>query len=564
MDIRRIRFILWLAVLFLTLGLVAKSDAGTPATPAGENVVRVHWVGLKQIISGTNATRLLTVLNMPESRRFEQQTLAKLAQAPWRWLRRNVDTNAAALLRPLVDDVVSNESCLFIRQNPGQPAQLAFVIRLDDQRAALWRFNLGQVLKSLTGITPEPAPQGRYGWSLRKHHAPNLIELSRAGAWTLVGMSENSNGLFQEQLARLQRSLPPMVARDGDDWLEADLDPAHLVPALSSLFAAGGEIPAPAELVSLSARASGGEGRGEVGSTNISSPNHQPSTLNHLYLSVTGNGTNILTRGTADFSRPLSLQLEPWIIPTNLVADPLTEFTLARGFKPWLESSATWTNLPISPAPDQLCFWAMKQFPMECYFSVPLTGADNQVARLSDWLLRNEKIWFATNALVRYEKSVRFNGLEWRGAPFVTLFLRSITANNQGFLYGGGLSATVPGTLSLDSVQSTISRTNLVYHDWEDTGPRVDQWLYMTQFVRFTLRKGQLPSGVASVLWLKAAESKLGDSVTDVTQTGPAQLSLTRRSDTGFTALELNLLADWLESPQFPRSLYSLLTPPSI
>src|SRR5262249_26764731 len=129
---------------------------------------------------------------------------------------------------------------------------------------------------------------------------------------------------------------------------------------------------------------------------------------------------------------------------------------------------------------------------------------------------------------------------------------------------GGGLAATVPGELSLDSAQSTISRTNLVFHNWEETGSRINQWLYMTQFVRFVLRKDQLPSDSVSVLWLKAAESKLGNSVTDITQTGPNQLSLTRRSDTGFTALELNLLADWLESPQFPRGLYSLLTPPSI
>jgi hypothetical protein len=514
-----------------------RSFAGAPTAPTTGNVARIHWSGLKQLSTDTNAARLLTIWNMLESRRLERQTLDKLSQSPWRWLHRNVDTNAAALLRPLLDDVVSNESCLFIRHGPGQPPQLAFVIRLDDQRAALWRFNLAQVLKSLTGITPEPASSGRYGWSLNKHHTPNVIELSRAGGWTIFGAADEHNGLFIELMARIQRSLPPMISRDAADWLEADLDPVRLVPALATLFPSS------------------------PGKTPI---NPQPSTLNHLYFSLTGNGSNVLTRGTADFSRPLALHLEPWNIPTNLIADPLTEFTLARGFKPWLESSATWTNLPVSPAPDQLCFWAMKQFPMQSYFTVPLPGADSQVSRLTDWLLQKEKIWFATNNMVRFEKSPRFNGLEWRGAPFMTLFLRSISAGNQDFIYGGGLTATVPGTLSLDSVQSTISRTNLVYHNWEQTGPRIDQWLYVTQFVRFVLRKDQLPSDSAGVLWLKAAESKLGDSVTDITQTGTDQLSLTRLSDTGFTALELNLLADWLESPQFPRSLYSLLTPPSI
>ena len=57
--------------------------------------------------------------------------------------------------------------------------------------------------------------------------------------------------------------------------------------------------------------------------------------------------------------------------------------------------------------------------------------------------------------------------------------------------------------------------------------------------------------------WLKAVAPKLGNCATAVTQTGPDQLSFVRRSTVGFTAVELHALADWLESPQFPRG-----TPP--
>ena len=62
--------------------------------------------------------------------------------------------------------------------------------------------------------------------------------------------------------------------------------------------------------------------------------------------------------------------------------------------------------------------------------------------------------------------------------------------------------------------------------------------------------------------WFRAAASKLGNCVTTITKTGPDQLSFARTSSAGFTAVEFNLLADWLESPQFPRGLHTFLPSP--
>ena len=105
-------------------------------------VARVHWSGMNRLSGGTNAAALMTIWNLPESRRLERQTLDKLSLAPWPLLHRNLDTNAAALLRPLLDDLVADESYLEIRQVANQPAELVLAIRLDDQRAALWQTNL--------------------------------------------------------------------------------------------------------------------------------------------------------------------------------------------------------------------------------------------------------------------------------------------------------------------------------------------------------------------------------------------------------------------------------------
>ena len=64
------------------------------------------------------------------------------------------------------------------------------------------------------------------------------------------------------------------------------------------------------------------------------------------------------------------------------------------------------------------------------------------------------------------------------------------------------------------------------------------------------------------MLWLLAVAPKLGASLTDITQTGPNQLSFTRQSSIAFTGFELNILVDWLESPQFPCGLHTFLAPP--
>ena len=107
------------------------------------------------------------------------------------------------------------------------------------------------------------------------------------------------------------------------------------------------------------------------------------------------------------------------------------------------------------------------------------------------------------------------------------------------------------------------SITNLVAYDWELTGPRLEQWLYVGQLLRFALYKAQIPPKSASFAWLSALETRLGNCGTVVTRTGPDQLSFLRNSGIGLNSAELDLLADWLESPQFPRGLHTFLGKPT-
>ncbi|MGA9777570.1 MAG: hypothetical protein ACLPRE_15665 [Limisphaerales bacterium] len=528
-DIQRNRFILFAALVLLAGRPVAQSaeNASAASISFPPTIARVHWLGMKQLSGATNAASLMTIWNLPESGKLEKQTLDKLSLAPWRLLHRIIDTNAAALLRPLLDDLAAEESYLEIRQTTNPPGELVFAIRLDDQRAALWQTNLAAVLELLTGIPPVPAPGHRYGWSLKKHHDPNFIELTRASGWTIVGAAEDHNGLLDDLRARIQHGQAPWTTGNAHDWLEASLDPAQLVPSLLTF-------------------------------------NFQPSTFNchHLHLAVTGDGTNVLIHGTADFARPLALDLEPWNVPTNLINWQVCSFTAIRGLGPWLKSLKTWNDLKIGPPPDQIYFWAMPGSEMHSYFAAPLPDASNEVDRFTDWVLQNQGRRFPTNQLARFERSTEFNGLQWKGLPYMWPFLRSITNDHQNFVYAGGFPNPSAYPISGQWLEESLGGTNLVYYDSEETGTRVGQWIYMGQFARYVSQHAQLSAQSPAVLWLKAISPKLSYTVTHVTETAPDQLSFTRRSSIGFTAVELNLLADWLESPQFPVGLHTLLAPP--
>jgi hypothetical protein len=80
------------------------------------------------------------------------------------------------------------------------------------------------------------------------------------------------------------------------------------------------------------------------------------------------------------------------------------------------------------------------------------------------------------------------------------------------------------------------------------------------------LGHSQLPQDSVGLTWLGTIRARLDESTTTITQTAPNQLSFDRKSTLGFTAPELHLLIDWLESPRFPLGLYTLSpsTAPSV
>ena len=585
--------------LVIELFLLISGLAGgtSSAAPAIETLARVHWLGLNRIAADTNATSFMSAWRLPQTAALEAQTLDKLS----RWPGHGATNAASALLRPLLDDLISSEFYLEISAPTNFPPLTGFrpstldprlsytiALHLPADRARLWQTNLAAALQTLTGVHPVSTKNGWVlslkpvsvgtsrrdvparetaggrvaplnaartaqravpaGYSspldtlrtnLPPTNSPACIEFSRSGEWTLVGWGPGPNNLLSEFATRIARDEASSTATNF--WLEADLNP-------SAIF-------------SLSARGAGGEGRGEVGPKTISTLNAQLSTLNHFHLTVTGLAGNVLTHGTLDFARPLNLSLPPWEFPTNLIHQPLAGFAAVRGFGPWLGARPAWQKLGLTPPPDQAYVWASQLSLFELCFAAPLPGANNQLRHLADRIVSDANAWLLTNNEGNLLWQTNPPALAWNNAYLIAPNLKPASANGQDYVLGSLVQRTGDDTNPppAEILSAMFGTPNLVYYETEQTGFRIDDDLYTSQLFRLIFHRPQLPATAG--LWLKHLVPIMGGSTTFVTQTGPAQLSLSRSSTIGLTALELHLLADWVESPRFPYGLHTFSTP---
>ena len=511
--------------------------------PLSETVARLHWLGKKRLEGETNAAFFMSVWNLPESTKLEAQTLDKLAVAFAGFISGATNpalaTNSSVvgLVRPLLDDLLKEECYFEVRSATNQPGEIALAIRLNEDRADVWKSNFPKLFAQLAGVTSPNSAASPRSWQAefetQNHKIKNRIAMNRAETWTLITLSRwsisgeppSSAGLLKELAGRIQNGGAPFAAVATNFWLEADVD----LPRLASGLACGWELPA---------------------------------SLPKFSISMIGDGLNVRTRGELAYSEPLKLEIEPWNIPTNLVHDPLVSFTAVNSVRPLLSAIPGWSRLNIQGSPNQLYCWGIEGAAVETYFAAPIENASNSVYALSGYLMQACNPSLTNYNMGELRRAKDFNGLSWSGFPFVAPFLRSVGSKEPGFVFGGlGPEPNSTNTMPTELIHQVYSRTNLVYYDWEITGPRILAGIYTTQLGRVMFRKAQLPERSLSMTWLKALSSKLGNCGTEITANGATGLSFVRKSSVGLTAMELHLLADWLESPRFPESIHTLAAP---
>jgi hypothetical protein len=494
-----------------------------------ETVARIHWLGKRRLATETNAAAFMSIWAMPESQKLEAQTLDKLSLAPWNLPREGTNTAAivatnanSLLLRPLLEDLVQEECYLEIRASADSTTEIALAVRLDETRSRLWKTNLTAALTSIQNLPPNI-----------QH--PTFL---RTANWTVIGFLPKGQGerdpagfgqgeWVGELAGRLGQDNNLFTAEETNSWLETEL----ALNGMSKALGLGWKLPAKTPKISLS---------------------------------IGAEGELVRTTGRFNFNNPLPLNLEEWNIPTNLVHDPLTSFTAIRGIKSLLASSQTWNTLQLGPPPNQLYFWAQGSLPITTFWAAPLPDASNHIYQFTDHLINDANPWLTTNSMGRFAHTTNANAAVWGDLPFMEPYMRSISLPEGDFIMGGlGSSPSTNRPAPPTLFDQFLRRTNLVCYDWELTGARIEPSIYNIQFLRFLFQKAQVPAESTTFAWLKALEPKLGNSATLLALTRPDTLAFVRKSTIGFTGVELQILADWFESPNFPNGLTTFVGMPA-
>ena len=538
------------ALLLASASGCRKSAAPAPALPptvlSPDTVASVHWVGKRRLDLSADAYFFSRVWSLPETARLQNQTFDRLVAGLWRPL---VGDAAAAqipplVLRPLLEDLTLSETYLEIRAATGAPPALVLAIHAGAAAAGIWETNLAIAAQFLFS-QPALASSAIHGWTLNRTNAPQLIRLARVRDWTVISAGPTNNLVSEELSGRIQRDGVPVVSAGPNLWLEADLAPARLSAALN--YQLSSNFPAAVPQSAIGNRQS---------AMPPSSLNYQLSTINHFYLSASGDGGNVITRAQVSLARPFAAALPAWQLPADLVHEPLTSFTAVRGVQGWLNDWQPWRALSMGAAPDQFFVWSLASGPAQTYLAAPLPDARRSVAGLTDWLLSTGNPWLAAHNYISFDRAPDGNGVVWGSLPDIQPFIKSAATADAGWLYAGLFPDVRPADAppaSAGLLGDILRRTNLVYYAWEVTGLRSGACLYLGQTARQLAQQPQLPADSAGGVWLNLLTPRLRTAATLVTRSGPAGLTLYRRSTLGLTMPELQLLAGWLESPQFPQ-----------
>ncbi len=512
-----------LAVIAIGSFLGCRHATVVSVTQPLELIARFHFVGGAQLTSGTNATGLKELLALPASKALREATVTKLAKAPYELVKLRATAGApehAALIRPLLEDLLDVESYAELRGAANQTPELAWAIQLSEARAQVWSRNLSTVLSEWTGIrTRSIKLVGFKGWELKKHHEPNLFRLVHAGQWVVISCGQDQLPLQTEILQRIKSQSRPIPVA-GDYWLTAWTD----WPRLSQ----------------------------RIG-------NPLPFELPQTQLTVSGGRIGVHTKMSLSFLHPLKWDLEPWQIPTNIIGDSVVSFTAVRGIAPWLSKLKAALDLGINPVPNQFCSWAESQTPFRTFFAVPTQSASNLFTQLAPRLMSSVDTNLGLRHLGRANWQTNDSELVWRGLPLVAPFLRGIHDNVGDFLVAGLIPIAMKEKPPLQEFLSPLAgRTNLVYYDWERSADRLPQIRLLNQAYRLILNQPQRRADAPGSQWLDVLASKLGPAITEVSLVRSNELSFVRESTIGLTAFELERFTAYLDRKDFPLCGYQL------
>lgn len=475
-----------------------------------------HFAGTENLAGDTNFALARALLNQSSSSAFRNLLFNQLAINIAGRLR--VESRAAAQIRPLLDDLFTGES---LGAFGGSGPQMDFVIavRLTPARAAVWRQSFATLFR---GPGETLSESGFAGHSWHRAGVPD-VSLLEARGWTVVAGGGGLASKRQTYLQTLQqegRPAPPLL----NNWLELDADWARLARWIP-----------------------------------ISDLPLKPA---RTVLHVTARGGRFRINGEILYPEDIAWHSSPWQPPKNLVSEPLVSFTTGQDVEPFLRSNASLAGMAADPFSGEFFCWAVGDMPLQTYAAWPVPNASQKLPEEESRLLATFNPKFARLDHSKLIWNSRLSNIHWSKT---SIMLPTLMASHEDGVdyFLAGLFPLSPHARPVpsDLWRQFDGRTDLVYYDWERTGPRLQQWRILSELLPILpVKTGnsvqRTPAYMIVDNWLAGLAPRLGTTVTQITQKSPRELALQRSSPFLFTSVELMWLSHWLtDTPSGPVNL---------
>lgn len=474
-----------------------------------------HFAGRANLPTGTNATRFREIDALPATAELRADLAQKLAVASRTFWRVDLPADAtdqSALLKPLLEDLWSAEAMVEVRGAAGR-TDTVLAIELSDARMQVWDKNLRQLMTAWKlGAPADLTAEGFKGWSVKRAQAPNTFQFFRAGKWVVLGLGQERLAQLPVLLADAKKSGRPMTALT-NGFLELAAD----IPGLKPWLPIVAKWPLPPVVATMS-------GRGEY----------------------------VRTEVKFQYSGKIPWTYERWMLPTNIISEPLTSFTVGQGIAPLLGQVTGLSGAGLNPLPNQFCSWGINHEQCRIFFTAPVNDATNAMRQIA---LKFPIFFQALMPNSQGEFLYVSNRAELilSGVPFIVPMLRPEKSGRDEFVFGAIFPPPPKRTPVPDELFAQIrGRNNLVYYDWEISEQRLSHGNQFYQLASIVDGRRLPSTNTTSKRWVSAVGPKLGNSVTEITQISPQELALVRKSHLGFTGFELATLSAWMDSPGFP------------
>lgn len=477
---------------------------GGPAWAAADGAW-FHCQGSPALKADTNMVAVNKIMALPPSAAFYKLALTRLASLLAADF--GLPTNSASSLAPLVGSVFETEAAGNFDGAEGKPPAFLLTLKLDEAGAKAWQTNLAAAFgKAGEKFTMDGFDGIR--WDLAQG---GPIWIVPARGWLLTGRGDEFSAVQSAYLQAIKNKMRPFPSLT-NQWLQAELDAMRLRPWLPEWL----------RLV-------------KPGKIKINVK------LEKNFFHETAQVT---------YSEDVQWTAHEWKTPTNFLRGPLMSFATGQDIEAYLDLPGDFSRIWSSLLTNQFFAWSASEMPLQNYVAWPATDPTNTLEKIG------EDAPAAFNSDLK-----RINGgqLQWRSDD------KRLTTANLGMM-GPALDIAqdcgrqylllnmFPVTPREDPVPNELlkqftSHTNLVFYNWELTGPRLQEWRLLSQsLLEFPGPRTPEMNMARKVQgrWLGSLRPLVGNSITEVTRVSPREISITRNSPVGMTAFEILLFSDWL------------------